>query len=128
VLDHISLPAADLRRAAAFYDAVLATVGLRRTKESARAIGYGAANAAAPCFWLLQSAAEKNVARAGTGLHVSFVAPTREAVERFHACALQAGGKDAGAPGERPEYTRPFYGAFVRDLDGFKIEAVCRAP
>ena len=127
MLDHISIPAADLQRAAAFYDAVLATLDLRRRKESARAIGYGARDAVAPCFWLLQ-AAEENVARAGMGLHLSFVAPTREAVDRFHACALQAGGIDAGAPGERPEYTRPFYGAFVRDLDGFKIEAVCRAP
>jgi hypothetical protein len=39
---------------------------------------------------------------------------------------LRSGGKDAGAPGERPQYTQPFYGAFVLDLDGFKVETVCR--
>jgi catechol 2,3-dioxygenase-like lactoylglutathione lyase family enzyme len=127
VLDHISLPAADLQRAAAFYDAVLGTLGLQRRKESARAIGFGASGAVAPCFWVLQSA-EKKAASPGMGLHVSFAAPTRAAVDAFHACALKAGGKDAGAPGLRPEYSQSFYGAFVRDLDGFKIEAVCRAP
>jgi predicted lactoylglutathione lyase len=47
-------------------------------------------------------------------------------VDAFHAAALAAGGADAGAPGPRPEYTQPFYGAFVLDPDGFKIEAVCR--
>jgi hypothetical protein len=41
---------------------------------------------------------------------------------------LRCGGKDGGRPGLRPQYTMPFYGAFVIDLDGFKIEAVCRAP
>jgi hypothetical protein len=40
--------------------------------------------------------------------------------------AIAAGGADAGAPGPRPEYTQPFYGAFVLDPDGFKVEAVCR--
>ena len=60
------------------------------------------------------------------GLHVSFVARDRASVDAFHAAALAAGGADAGAPGPRPEYTQPFYGAFVLDPDGFKVEAVCR--
>lgn len=126
MLDHISIPVANLRRAAAFYDAVLGALGLERRKESARGIGYGGKEAAAPCFWLL-SASEKSPARPGLGLHVSFSAPTRAAVDLFHARAVAAGGIDAGAPGLRPEYSSAFYGAFVRDLDGFKIEAVCRA-
>ena len=61
------------------------------------------------------------------GVHVSFEAPDRPSVDAFHATALRCGGRDAGAPGPRPEYTQPFYGAFVIDPDGFKIEAVCRA-
>jgi len=127
MLDHISIPVANLQRAAAFYDAVLGAVGLARRKEAARGIGYGAAHAPSPCFWLLQ-ATDKNPARPGMGLHISFSAATRAAVDLFHARALGAGGTDAGAPGLRPEYSAGFYGAFVRDLDGFKIEAVCRAP
>jgi catechol 2,3-dioxygenase-like lactoylglutathione lyase family enzyme len=125
VLDHVSIPVRDLERAAAFYDAVLAPLGLVRRKVVSRAIGYGASSQHAPGFWLLVRR-EIGAAEPGMGLHVSFHAITREAVDAFHAAALKAGGKDAGAPGVRPEYTQPFYGAFAFDLDGFKIEAVCR--
>jgi len=89
MIDHVSLPVADVARAATFYDRVLATIGLSRRKELPGAIGYGPADRAAPVFWILAR-------------------------------------RDAGAPGPRPEYTQPFYGAFVLDPDGFKIEAVCR--
>ena len=53
--------------------------------------------------------------------------PDRASVDAFHSTALRLGGRDGGPPGLRPQYTMPFYGAFVFDLDGFKIEAVCRA-
>src|SRR5882724_8249554 len=127
MLDHVSIPVADLDRAAAFYDAALETLGLRRRKQRPGAIGYGPPNRAAPVFWILAQA-KAGSATPGTGLHVSFEALDRASVDAFHATALAQGGRDAGAPGLRPEYTMPFYGAFVLDLDGFKIEAVCRAP
>jgi len=127
MLDHVSIPVSDLERAGAFYDAVLATIELRRCKQVPGGIGYGANPRAAPCFWILKRK-DAHSAEPGVGLHLSFQAPTRASVAAFHAHALQAGGTDAGAPGLRPEYTAPFYGAFVRDLDGFKIEAVCRQP
>jgi catechol 2,3-dioxygenase-like lactoylglutathione lyase family enzyme len=125
MLDHISIPVADLERAAAFYDGVLQTIGLSRRKEVRDGIGYAAGTSAAPCFWLLKRSAQ-NLAQPGIGLHIAFQAQTRASVDRFHARAIEAGATDAGPPGPRPEYTQPFYGAFVRDLDGFKIEAVCR--
>jgi len=125
VIDHISLPVADLQRAAGFYDAVLATLGLRRRKERPGALGYGDDSRPAPVFWILARTGEGG-ASPGTGLHVSFEAPDRASVDAFHTTALHSGGKDAGGPGLRPHYTMPFYGAFVLDLDGFKIEAVCR--
>ena len=127
MIDHLSIPVSDLSRAAAFYDAVLATLGLTRRKERADAIGYGPPTRAAPIFWILDCARHGS-ATSGSGLHVSFAAPDRASVNAFHAAALRHGGQDAGAPGLRPQYTMPFYGAFAFDPDGFKIEAVCRAP
>ncbi len=126
MLDHISIPVSDVERAAEFYDAVLVTIGLHRRKERPGAIGYGPTTRAAPVFWILRR--EHGSASPGTGLHVSFQAPDRSSVNAFHTAALRCGGRDAGEPGLRPQYTMPFYGAFVLDLDGFKIEAVCRAP
>lgn len=125
MLDHVSIPVVDLEAAARFYDAVLATLDLVRRKERPGAVGYGPAARPAPVFWLLARAGDEG-ASPGVGLHVSFQAPTRASVDAFHATALRAGGTDAGRPGPRPRYTQPFYGAFVLDLDGFKIEAVCR--
>ena len=125
MLDHVSIPVVDLERAAEFYDAVLGTLGFRRRKERPGAIGYGPATRRAPVFWILASAGER--ARGGPGLHLSFQAADRSSVDAFHETALRHGGTDAGSPGLRPQYTMPFYGAFVLDPDGFKIEAVCRA-
>jgi len=104
---------------------VLDTIGLSRRKERPGAGGYGTATRAAPVFWLL-ARTDAGGATAGVGLHVSFQAADRPSVDAFHATALRAGGRDAGPPGVRPHYTMPFYGAFVLDPDGFKIEAVCR--
>lgn len=126
MIDHVSIPVSDFARAAAFYDAVLATLGYRRMKERDGAIGYGAMpDGHPPEFWILQRA-DSGAASAGIGLHISFRARDRAAVHAFHAAALARGGSDAGAPGPRPHYTAGFYGCFVLDPDGFKIEAVAR--
>jgi hypothetical protein len=60
----------------------------------------------------------------GNGAHIAFAAQNKKNVDAFHAAALRAGAKDEGAPGPRPEYTENYYGAFVRDPYGNKIEAV----
>ena len=57
-------------------------------------------------------------------MHVAFQAPDRETVRRFHRTAIENGGTDEGEPGLRPQYNANYYGAFVRDPDGNKIEAV----
>jgi catechol 2,3-dioxygenase-like lactoylglutathione lyase family enzyme len=62
------------------------------------------------------------------GAHLCFRAPDREAVRAFHSAAMGAGGSDDGAPGLRPQYHADYYGAFVRDPDGHRIEAACHAP
>ncbi len=123
-IDHVSIPVADFERSAKFYDAVLATLGLRRRKQREGAIGWGPDDVLPPIFWI--HAREPGHATPGIGLHISFRAASRAEVHAFHEAALKLGGRDAGAPGVRPQYTAGFYGCFVYDLDGFKIEAVVR--
>ena len=68
---------------------------------------------------------DRRAAASGNGTHVCFNAASEEEVKAFHAKALELGAQDEGQPGLRPEYTETYYGAFVRDADGHKIEAMC---
>ena len=120
MIHHVSFGTRDARRAKAFYDPVLAVVGWRCIQSSDRAADYGVSE----IMFSLETPIEGGEATAGNGSHVAFVARDREAVDRFHRTALENGGTDAGAPGLRPEYDANYYGAFVRDPDGNKIEAV----
>jgi predicted lactoylglutathione lyase len=61
-------------------------------------------------------------------LHIAFEAATRQQVDAFYRAALEAGGKDNGPPGVRPQYNANYYAAFVLDPDGHNIEAVCHEP
>ena len=120
IVSHVSIGSNDLDRALAFYDTVLATVGASRQLDiPGVAVAYGKAF---PEFWV-QKPLAGGIANPGNGTHFSFIAPSKEAVHAFHAAALEAGGKDDGAPGPRPMYGPGYYGCFVYDLDGHKIEA-----
>ncbi len=121
MLHHVSLGVADVERAAKFYDAVLGALGFKRMADFLPyAVAYGDTGYS---LWV-QLPSDRNPARAGNGAHIAFNAKTKRAVQSFHRVALEAGGTDEGAPGPRPEYSPDYYGAFVRDLDGNKIEAV----
>lgn len=129
-LDHVSIGAVDMVRSKAFYDAALAPLGMApvwpvEIQGQLVAVGYGAPDK--PTFWV-QLPVNGQLAGAGNGVHVAFTAPTRAAVDAFHRAALEHGGADDGPPGLRPAYHPDYYGAFVRDPDGNKIEAVCHAP
>lgn len=120
MIDHVSLAVADLARSAAFYARVLEPLGLTRLVEREGTVGFGKRY---PEFWLN--------ARAGllpqsetTGTHIALRARSEDAVGAFHAAALAAGGRDAGAPGPRQGAMTAYYGAFILDPDGNKIEAV----
>jgi catechol 2,3-dioxygenase-like lactoylglutathione lyase family enzyme len=124
VLHHISLGVADLAAAASFYDAVLRALGYRRVFEHPTAIGYGVVDGEDKLCLKAQSAPRAP----GPGFHLAFAAPSREAVDRFHAAGLASGGKDNGLPGLRPAYGENYYAAFVIDPDGHHLEAVINAP
>jgi len=120
MIDHVSVPVHDLAASAAFYDAVLAPLNLRRLVERPATIGYGKSY---PEFWL-NLRPQLLPAPADTGLHICLRAPDRQAVEAFHAGALRLGGRSDGAPGIRQAAMTEYFGAFILDPDGNKIEAV----
>jgi catechol 2,3-dioxygenase-like lactoylglutathione lyase family enzyme len=120
VIDHVSLGVADLDRAARFYEAALGAIGFAKLEVRPATIGFGKRY---PEFWLNHRAAMPRVA-ADTGVHVCLRAPTTAAVDAFHQAALAAGGSCDGAPGLRKHRTGGYYAAFVRDLDGNRVEAV----
>ncbi len=121
MLHHVSVGVSDLARAARFYDSVLGALGYKRVLEVLPyGIGYGEAT---PIFWV-QPPHDQNPPSSGNGVHIALVGRSKAVIEMFHRAALEAGGRDEGAPGPRPNYGPHYFGAFVRDLDGNKLEAV----
>ena len=126
MIRYVTVGASDLKRAATFYDAVLGALGYARLKTTKAEAGYGPVpvGQTAVCrFWVLQPF-DRGPATPGNGVDVAFDAPSRKAVDAFHAAARAAGGRDEGGPGLRPQYGPGFYTAYVRDLDGNKLNAV----
>ena len=127
MIDHIGFPVSDYARSKAFYLKALAPLDYGLVMEvtaeqtsGAPAAGFGADGK--PDLWI----------GGGGGmdkpLHVAIRAKDRATVDAFYKAALAAGGRDNGAPGIRAIYHPNYYGAFVLDLDGHNIEAVCHTP
>jgi catechol 2,3-dioxygenase-like lactoylglutathione lyase family enzyme len=119
MIDHVSIGARNIAASKRFYDAALQPLGYRCLSDSPESLGYGAK---APAFWL--SATASAVAPdTRSGLHFCFSAPSREAVDGFHAAGLASGGRDNGRPGLRSDYGTGYYAAYLIDPDGYRIEA-----
>ena len=128
MLDHVSLGITDIDRSRCFYDAVLRPLGLVRVVDFGEGRGSDYGTAAGWVGVEFTITREAGVRTPIPGAHVCFRAPDRSAVHAFYAAALASGGCDDGAPGLRPQYHADYYGAFVLDPDGHRIEAVCHAP
>ena len=125
MIDHVSIAVRDLERAGPFYAALLAPLGLTKLREWPNAaVGFGKKY---PEFWINRRDGMSRVAE-DSGVHICLRAPDAAAVDAFHAAALEAGGTSDGAPGLRPHYHAKYYAAFIRDLDGNRIEAVTFLP
>jgi|SRR5665213_983945 len=120
MIDHVSIPVRDLAVATRFYDTVLTTLGMSKLEQRAATVGFGNKY---PEFWI-NLRGDLVPPPANHGAHVCFRARTTELVDAFHAAAVKAGGSSDGAPGLRPQHGEGYYAAFIRDLDGNRIEAV----
>lgn len=120
IISHVSVGTNDFDRAKAFYTAVLGTLEVKVMMEHPGAVAFGRAF---PEFWV-GVPHDGGKAAVGNGSHFGFLAVSRAQVDAFYAKALALGGQGDGAPGPRDLYGPQYYGAFVRDLDGHKIEAM----
>jgi catechol 2,3-dioxygenase-like lactoylglutathione lyase family enzyme len=127
-IGHISIGVRDMKKAAAFYDVVLGKIGYTRVMPVEvngvlLGIGYGE-TPGKPEFWIGLPYNQAS-ASPGNGVHIAFDCATRAQVDAFYIAAVERGGRDDGKPGLRHEYHPDYYGAFVLDPDGNKIEACC---
>ncbi len=127
MIDHTGVTVSDFARSKAFYAAALAPLGYEPIMELPSSVtghgdfaGFGVPPK--PDFWIAGGTPNT------PPIHVAFRAASRAVVDAFHQAAMQAGGRDNGAPGPRPHYHADYYGAFVLDPDGHNIEAVCHDP
>jgi len=110
----------DLPRAVAFYDALFAELGAKRTMEFDRGIVWGTAMDQ-PGFSVLKPFDGKP-ATVGNGVMIALVVDSKEKVDRIYKKALELGATDEGPAGPRFD---GFYAGYFRDLDGNKLNVFC---
>lgn len=119
IMSHVSIGTNQFEQARAFYQRVLATLGIHTLMDYPGATAFGRMY---PEFWV-QTPIDGKPATQGNGTHFAFIANNKEQVHAFYDAAIAAGATCDGPPGPRPLYSDAYYGCFVRDLDGHKIEA-----
>ena len=125
MLDHVSITVSNIARAAPFWDAVMAALMVPRVVRNDRQLGYGLRNRPDDDNHSYISIFEsRGPALALDNRHWCFRAPSRAAVDAFHAAGLANGGSCDGPPGLRADYHPGYYAAFLLDPDGNRVEAV----
>lgn len=125
IFDHVSIGVNDIKAAYSFYKPCLAALGLEVVMDKGFAVAFGDGSGR-QWLWISKPIDKGQPVTRNNGAHFALIAPDRATVRAFYDAAMAHGGTDAGAPGLRPEYIPTYYGAFVLDPDGNKIEAVCR--
>ena len=120
MFDHVVFGVSDYAASKAYFLKALEPIGMAIVSEGPLGIELSADGQSSLCLF---QTAEKPA-----HLHLAFRAENRQQVEAFHRAALEAGGKDNGAPGLRPAYSGDYYAAFVIDPDGHNVEVVYHEP
>ena len=122
VIGFVMVGTNDLEKSSNFYDSILVHLGMKRVTVTERYIGYGHSSEDSGVKFYITKPHNKEDATAGNGTMVALSAKTKEAVDKFHATALENGATDEGKPGKRSDGN--YYG-YIRDVDGNKITARC---
>jgi catechol 2,3-dioxygenase-like lactoylglutathione lyase family enzyme len=123
MFDHVKFGVSDYAASKAFFLEALAPLGVVVVAEGIPTYGVELCPPGGKSSLCLYQTTEKPAP-----LHLAFMAENRQQVDAFHRAALEAGGKDNGAPGLRPQYHASYYAAFVIGPDGHNIEVVCHEP
>ena len=123
MFDHVKFGASDYAASKAFFLKALEPLGVAVVSEGSVTYGVELSQPTGKASLGLYQPKEKPA-----HLHLAFAAENREQVEAFYRAALEAGGRDNGAPGLRPHYHANYYAAFVIGPDGHNIEVVCHEP
>jgi len=122
IISFVMVGTNDLDKSSKFYDAIFVHLGLKKVATTKRYVGYSHSNEPEAVKFYITKPHNKKPATIGNGTMVALLAESKEAVDKFHATALENGAVDEGAPGIRSDGN--YYG-YVRDLDGNKITAKC---
>ena len=122
MFDHVKFGVTDFAASKAFFLKALEPLGLAVAAEGIPSYGVELVRPGNNTSLILFETKEKPA-----HLHLAFVAENRQQVDAFYRAALQAGGRDNGAPGLRPNYHKTYYAAFVIGPDGHNIEVVCHS-
>ena len=124
MFSHVTLGTNDWDKAQPFWRAVMEVLGHPVLFEYPGGIAFG--EAIGPKTFV-GAPFDGQAAQPGNGVHIAYIVNSQAVVDAFHAAALAHGGSDEGAPGPRPHYHPNYYGAYIRDPDGNKLQAVCHS-
>ena len=128
MISHATIGVNDLEKSIRFYDEILSTISQKRHSTGEGYAGYGEENESGEnSLWILKPI-NNQPASGGNGTNIALLAPDRKSVDEFHAKAVELGATDDGKPGVRAEAHGNFYAAYIIDIDGNKIVAVCHKP
>lgn len=122
MFDHVKFGVSDYEASKAFFLKALGPLGVVVSSEGSPTYGVELCSKAQASLCLYQTQEKP------AHLHLAFAAENRRQVDAFYRAAMEAGSKDNGAPGLRPNYHANYYAAFVIGPDGHNIEVVCHAP
>lgn len=125
LLDHVSITVRNLDHCRSFYGAIMKALGAEKIYDKEDAVGFGTRCSATDESHTYLTVLSSSSASRDPRRHWCFKAMSPETVRAFHVAGLAHGGKDDGAPGLRPHYHESYFGAFLLDPEGNRVEAVC---